>query len=56
MNQSIDYLINPLINQSIIIISAIMDFFYHDAHHGQMSQEPFLSVVKLGLINSFTVT
>ena len=28
----------------------------HDAHHGHMSQEPFLSVVNLGLINLFTVT
>ena len=27
--------------------------FYHDAHHGQMSQAPFLSVVKLGLIHFY---
>ena len=28
--------------------------FYDDVHHGQMSQAPFLSVVKLGLIHFIT--
>ena len=28
-------------------------FFYHNANHGQMSQEPFLSVVELGIIHSY---
>ena len=36
----------------IIIITAIIDF-YNNAHCGQISEEPFLSVFKLGLINSY---
>ena len=27
--------------------------FYHDVHHGQMSQEPILCMVKLGLIHFY---
>ena len=34
------------------MITTIIDF-YHDVHHGQMSQEPLLSVVKLELIHFY---
>ena len=51
-NLSIDWLNDYSIDWLIIIITTIIDF-YPDTHHGQMSQEPFLSGVMVGLIHSY---